>query len=144
MKSDLLLEVLSHHGQTLKEDGVESVTVETPAGPTTFLSDHIAYFGAVQIGVVTYKKAGKIKKLVMGSHGIVEIFKNHITIMVHTAEKAENIDIERAKRDKKDAIEAIRKGLDKTEGGFDVHLALELANNRIALGEEVENRSTST
>lgn len=139
MKSDLLLEVLSHHGQTLKEDGVESVTVETPIGPTTFLSDHTAYFGAVQIGVVSYKKEGKIKKMVMGSHGIVEVFKNHVTIMVHTAEKAENIDIARARRDRDEALELIKNGIEKTEGGFEVYMALELANSRIALGEELEN-----
>ena len=94
MKSDLLLEVLSHHGQILKEDNVESVRVQTMEGPVTILSNHVAYFGTVQIGIVDYMKDGKIKKLVMGSHGIIEVFKNHVTIIVHTAEKAEDIDID--------------------------------------------------
>ena len=138
MKSDLLLEVLSHHGQTLKEDSVDSVRVQTMDGPVTILSDHTAYFGTVQIGIVEYVKNGKMKKLVMGSHGIIEVFKNHVTIIVHTAEKAEDIDIERAKQDRDEALELISKGIPKTPGGFDVHLALKLANNRITLGEEIE------
>ncbi|MCI0502442.1 MAG: F0F1 ATP synthase subunit epsilon [Fusobacteria bacterium] len=139
MKSDLLLEVLSHHGQIVKEDEVELVDVPTMLGHTTILSNHTAYYGAVQIGVLRYKKNGVNKKVAIGTHGIVEVFKNHVTIIVHTAERAENIDVARAKIDKEEALELISNGIAKTPGGFDVQLALKLANYRIALGEEIES-----
>lgn len=139
MKKDLLLEVLSHHGQVVKEDEVESVRFQTIDGPVTILSNHISYFGAVQIGVVDYVLNGKVNKLVIGSHGIIEVFKNHVTIIVHTAERPEDIDIERAKRDRDEAMYLIDHGKPKTTGGFDSHLALKLAKARISLGEESEN-----
>lgn len=139
MKNDLLLEVLSHHGQVLKEDEVESVTVETIDGPVTILTNHTAYFGAVQIGIIKYILHGKEKKIVIGSHGIIEVYKNHVSIVVHTAEKAEDIDINRAQKDREEALEAIKNGEKTVNNGFDVALALKLANYRIEVGKKVES-----
>lgn len=139
MKNDLLLEVLSHHGQVLKEDEVESVTVQTIDGPVTILSNHTAYFGAVQIGIIKYTLHKEEKKIVIGSHGIIEVYKNHISIVVHTAEKAENIDVTRARKDKEEALAAIDRGEKTVDDGFDVNLALKLANYRISVGEELES-----
>lgn len=136
---DLLLEVLSHHGQILKADGVEMVDVPTAMGPTTILKNHTSYISQLEIGVLKYKKDGIIKKVALGTHGIIEVYKNHVSIFVHTAENEEDIDIARAKRAKELAEGLLAQGIDEIESGFRAELALKKALVRLSLGKSNED-----
>ena len=136
--SDLLLEVLSHHGQILKTDGVESVNLPTIMGPTTIMSNYCPYYGLVQIGILTYRKDGVERKIALGTHGIAEVYKNHVSVFVHTAEFAEDIDFERARKSREKALGLIEAGIEKTEGGLRAELALKKANIRLALMNKVQ------
>ncbi len=136
---DLLLEVLSHHGQILKADNVEMVNLPTTKGPTTILNNHTSYMSLLNIGVLRYKKNGIEKKVALGTHGLVEVYKNHITVYVHTAENAESIDVLRAKRAKELAEGLLSKGISEIEAGFKADLALKKALIRLSLGKYDEN-----
>lgn len=131
--SDLLLEVLSHHGQILKTDGVESVNLPTVLGPTTIMSNHCPLYALVQIGVLTYRKDDVERKIALGTHGIVEVYKNHVSVFVHTAEFAEDIDFARARKAREEALGLLKAGIEKTEGGLRAELALKKANMRLSL-----------
>ena len=135
----LLSEVLSHHGQIVKADNVEMVNLPTVNGPTTILRNHTSYMSLLNIGVLRYKKDGIEKRVALGTHGMVEVFKNHVTVYVHTAENEEDIDIIRAKRAKELAEGLLSKGINEIEAGFKADLALKKALIRLSLGKSNEN-----
>ncbi len=136
---DLLLEVLSHHGQILKADGVEMVDVPTINGPTTILRNHISYISQLEIGVLKYKLNGITKKVALGTHGMVEVYKNHVSVFVHTAENEEDIDVARARRAKELAEGLLAEGIEEIETGFKAELALKKALVRLSLGKSNED-----
>ncbi|MDD2371696.1 MAG: ATP synthase F1 subunit epsilon [Firmicutes bacterium] len=136
---DLLLEVLSHHGQILKADNVEMVNMPTVNGPATILRNHTSFISLLNIGVLRYKKDGIEKKVALGTHGIVEVYKNHVSIYVHTAENEEDIDIMRAKRAKELAEGLLSQGIHEIEAGFKAELALKKALIRLSLGKTHED-----
>lgn len=136
---DLLLEVLSHHGQILKADGVEMVDVPTLQGPTTILRNHMSYISQLEIGVLKYKKDGIVKKVALGTHGLIEVYKNHVSVFVHTAENEEDIDVARARRAKELAEGLLSQGIEEIEAGFRAELALKKALVRLSLGEHNED-----
>ncbi len=136
---DLLLEVLSHHGQILKADNVEMVNIPAINGPTTILNNHASYISLLNIGVLRYKKEGIEKKVALGTHGLVEVYKNHISIYVHTAENEEDINVIRAKKAKELAEGLLSKGINEIEAGFRAELALKKALVRLSLGKTYED-----
>lgn len=136
---DLLLEVLSHNGQILKADNVEMIVVPGEVGPTTILKNHAPYFGKLNIGVLRYIKDGVEKKAALGTHGIVEVYKNHVSIFVHTAENEEDIDVARARRAKEWAEDILAKGIVEIETGYRAELALKKALIRMSVGEKHES-----
>lgn len=136
---DLLLEVLSHHGQILKADNVDMVDVPTLNGPTTILRNYTSYIAQLEIGVLKYRKDGVLKKVALGTHGMIEVYKNHVTVFVHTAENEEDIDYARARRSKELAEGLLAKGIDEIEAGFKAELALKKALVRMSLGEYHED-----
>jgi F-type H+-transporting ATPase subunit epsilon len=136
---DLLLEVLSHHGQILKADGVDMVDVPTVMGPTTILRNHISYVSQLEIGILKYRKDGILKRVALGTHGMVEVYKNHVSVFVHTAENEEDIDVARARRAKELAEGLIAQGIEEIETGFRAELALKKALVRLSLGETHED-----
>lgn len=134
---DLLLEVLSHHGPVLKEDNVEMVLLPTKLGPTAILRNYAPFYTALKIGVLTYRIEGVEKKVALGTHGIAEVYMNHISVFCHTAENAENIDMDRARKSKEKAEAIIARGGERTEGGLKAELALKKALVRLAVGAEI-------
>lgn len=137
--SDLLLEVLSHHGQILKVDHVEMVKVPSVLGSTVILRNHASYYGELEIGVLSYRTVGGVeRRIAIGTHGIVEVYKNHISVFSHTAEASEDIDVVRARRSKEIAEGLLADGIEKTDGGLRADLALRKALVRLSIASQDE------
>lgn len=130
----LTLEVLSFDGQILKEKSIEMVTIETIMGPINILKDHAPLMTALDIGVLSYIKKGQEDSFVaLGMNGFAEIYDNHISVIVNTAEKQEDIDVVRARRAKEKLEEDIRSG----RADLKAEIALKRAVTRISCKEGI-------
>ncbi|PIR57641.1 MAG: ATP synthase F1 subunit epsilon [Parcubacteria group bacterium CG10_big_fil_rev_8_21_14_0_10_38_31] len=92
---------------------VLQVTIPTKAGEITVLPEHIPLISILKPGVIEIKTQEKDKEIVAVSGGFIEVLKDKIVILADTAERAEEIDIEKAeeaiKRAEKIKIDGIHK-----------------------------------
>jgi len=81
--------------KTVYEDQIDQLTLPTQEGEITVLPNHIPLISVLQAGELVAKKNGEETAMAV-SGGMVEVQKNEITILADTAERAEEIDIQRA------------------------------------------------
>ncbi len=110
----MLLEVITPERTELKES-IKSLIVPTQGGSIGILYGHAPIITLVDIGQLKYKTDDVVEKILIVSNGVLELADNKITILVNTAEKPEEIDVERALRAKERAI----KRLDQKEKNVD-------------------------
>lgn len=102
----MLLEVVTPERIKLKES-VESLIVPTQAGSIGILYNHAPIITLMDIGQLSYKTDGGKESFLVVSKGVLELADNKITILVNTAEKPEEIDVERAQRAKERALKRL-------------------------------------
>lgn len=95
MAGTLHLEIVTPDRQVLSED-VEYVGAPGYEGEFGVLPNHIPFLGALQIGNLYYKLSGKIYYVFVAG-GFAEVSNNKVTVLAEVAEKAEEIDLERAR-----------------------------------------------
>lgn len=102
----------------LYEDEVDQVTLPTPKGEITILPHHIPLVSLLSPGEIRVVK-NKEEVSMATSGGFVEIAGKNITLLADTAERAEEIDEERAAEAEKRAKELMaEKKLDSTEFAY--------------------------
>lgn len=90
--------------RTVLEGQASQATIPTKLGEITILKDHIPLIGYIKPGVVVTKEGNdEIEMAVSG--GFLEFHNNELTILADTAERAEEVDIERAEAARKRAEE---------------------------------------
>ncbi|BCB05923.1 F0F1 ATP synthase subunit epsilon [Bacillus sp. KH172YL63] len=112
---------------------VEMVSTKAQSGELGILPGHIPMVAPLQIGAVRLKKGGNTE-LVAVSGGFVEVRPEQVTILAQSAEKAEAIDVQRAKEAKgraEDRMQAQKDDIDFRRA----ELALKRAMNRINVSE---------
>lgn len=127
---EITLEILTPERTVLKEK-VESVVVPSYYGYLGILKNHSPAILKLQIGRVKFKKEGK-EEYVAISGGFLKLQKNKVSIFTPSAERKEEIDIERAEKAKKRAQERIKSKKEE----FDIEraeIALKKALNRIKI-----------
>jgi F-type H+-transporting ATPase subunit epsilon len=107
MESKLKLDIVTPYGLILSED-VDEVSCSGSEGDFGVLPGHVPFFTTLKIGMVVYKK-GNSTKYVFVSWGYAEVGPEKVTILADSAEKSEDIDIERAKGAMKRAEERLKK-----------------------------------
>ncbi|RAK20436.1 ATP synthase F1 subcomplex epsilon subunit [Anoxybacillus vitaminiphilus] len=111
------------------EADVEMVSAKAQSGELGILPGHIPMVAPLQIGAVRLKKGGNTE-LVAVSGGFLEVRPDQVTILAQAAEKAEDIDVERAKA----AKERAERRLQSKQEDIDLRraeLALQRAINRL-------------
>lgn len=90
--------------RTVFEDKVGQATLPVMGGQVTILPNHRSYIAALESGEIILKNnSGEISLAVAG--GFLEFHKNKLVILADRAEKAEEIDLERAEEARKKAEE---------------------------------------
>jgi F-type H+-transporting ATPase subunit epsilon len=116
------------------ESDVEMVIAKAQSGELGILPGHIPMVAPLAIGVVRLKTAGgKQDDLVAVSGGILEVRPEKVTILAQAAEKAENIDVERAQRAKERAEQRMRDQKAEHVDFRRAELALQRAINRLTV-----------
>lgn len=133
-KKRIKFEIATPEKVVLKEE-ILQVTVPTTEGEITVLPKHSPLISVLKPGVLELKKIDGSVEIISVSGGFIEILLNKIIILADTAERAEEIDIERAEEARKRAEESIKnlRSLDSVEfANLSAMLEKELARTRSA------------
>lgn len=106
MADKILMEVVSPERLVIREE-IESLIVPASGGYLGVLPGHAPLITGLVPGVVEYKAEGSTTKMAI-SGGFMEVYANKATILADTAERREEIDLERAKRAKERAERRLR------------------------------------
>jgi len=107
MAEKLKLEMVTPYKRVLSEE-VDEVTAPGSIGEFGVLPDHTSLLTTLKIGELTYKQGGETFHVAV-NWGYVEVEENVMTVLVETAEPADQIDVERAKAALGRAEEALKK-----------------------------------
>lgn len=109
----LHLKITTHERVVFDED-VDEIYSKSTQGSFGVLPDHIPFMCALDIGITKVVKDGKPQNFTtMG--GIFQLKDNQASILTNAAEKAEEIDVERAMEAKKRAAERLENEVDTTD-----------------------------
>lgn len=100
-------EIVTPERVVLKED-IYQVTAPTRDGEITVLPDHTPLVSILNPGVVEIKKHDGSINVISLSGGFIEVLRNKVVILADTAERAEEIDLERAEEARSRAEAAIK------------------------------------
>ncbi|WP_404330448.1 F0F1 ATP synthase subunit epsilon [Mesobacillus maritimus] len=116
------------------ESDVEMVSTKAQTGELGILPGHIPMVAPLQIGAVRMKNDGKTE-LVAVSGGFLEVRPDTVTVLAQTAEKSEEIDVERAIRAKERAEQRLREKQQENVDFRRAELSLRRAINRISIAQ---------
>ncbi len=92
----LKLEIVTPAGAVLSEDA-EYVGIPGVQGQLGVMPGHIPLFSALAVGELYCRRDGQ-RRNVFISGGFAEVFGDKVSILAETAERSEEIDVDRAKR----------------------------------------------
>ena len=93
--------------RTFYEGPCASLTVPTSDGEQGILAHHSPMIAAVQTGTLRWQAPGGEVELAAVSPGMVKVEKNEVLVLVDSAERPEEIDEVRARREADQAREAL-------------------------------------
>jgi len=107
MAEKIKLELVTPYKRVLLEE-VDEVTAPGTIGEFGVLPDHTSLLTTMKVGELSYKQDGQTYYVAV-NWGYVEVEDNVMTVLVETAEPADQIDVERAKAALGRAEEALKK-----------------------------------
>ena len=93
--------------KTFYEGPCESLTIPTSDGEQCILAHHSSMIAAILPGTLRYRIPGQPSRLAAVSPGMVKVEHNDVLVLVDSAERPEEIDAARARREADEAREAI-------------------------------------
>ena len=114
------------------DDEVNMVIVRTIDGDRGILPRHAPLLTALEIGEIKVK-IGEKNYNIAASQGYMEVFSSKVTILVSTAERENEIDVERARAAKERAEERLKSREEKINEKR-AEIALQKALNRLRVG----------
>jgi F-type H+-transporting ATPase subunit epsilon len=106
VENKLKLEIVTPNGLILNEE-VDEVVCSGSEGEFGVLPGHVPFFTTLKIGMLTYKK-GNEARFVFVNWGYAEVGPDRVMVLADSAEKSEDIDVERAKTAMKRAEERLK------------------------------------
>lgn len=132
MEKSLQLEIVTPDRVVLNEQ-VDYVGAPGYEGEFGILPNHIPYLAALQIGALYYKADGRTH-YVFVSGGFAEVSDNKVSILAESAERAEDIDLERARKAQERAQQRMSQQQEKLDHAR-AQAALQRALHRVRAGE---------
>ncbi|WMW65161.1 F0F1 ATP synthase subunit epsilon [Nitratidesulfovibrio liaohensis] len=113
MEKSLHLEIVTPDRLVLSEK-VDYVGAPGYEGEFGILPNHIPFLSALNIGSLYYKAGGKTHWIFV-SGGFAEVSDNKVTVLAESAERAEDIDLERARKAKERAEQRLAQAKEKLD-----------------------------
>jgi len=134
MASTIHLELVTPERLLLSEE-VAEVVLPGYEGEFGVLPGHTQFLAILNIGMLRYGKGGETRKIALGG-GFAEVTPDRVVVMAETAERADEIDVERAQR-ARDRAEARLKELSLDDETYaKAYAELQRALVRMAAGGE--------
>ncbi len=126
--------------QVICECEAQQVTLPVTDGEVTILPNHRSYIASLKIGEIIAKKDGAENNIAVVG-GFLEFHDNKLVVLADEAERAEEIDIEKAEAAKQRA-EDIKNNVIKTDETEYAHVAatLEREMSRIKIAKKYLSR----
>jgi F-type H+-transporting ATPase subunit epsilon len=93
--------------RSVYEGSVNSVTGLGTDGEFTILPNHVAFMTPLEIGVLTARQQSREETIALHA-GFLRIEDNVVTVLADAAERAQDIDVERARAARQKAEELLR------------------------------------
>ncbi len=138
MAEKLKLEMVTPYKMVLSDE-VDEVTAPGTIGEFGVLPGHTPMLTTLKIGELTYRKGAEAFHVAV-NWGYVEVEEDKVTVLVETAEPADQIDLERAKAALGRAEEALKKLSPEDKDFLAQQAALERAVIRIQVAERAARR----
>ena len=106
MENKLRLDIVTPHGLVLSED-VDEVAATGTEGEFGVLPGHVPFITTLKVGMIILKKGSKTEYVFVSS-GYAEVSPDKVVVLADSAERSEDIDVERAKAAIKRAEERLR------------------------------------
>ena len=106
MAEKLTLDIVTPYGHVLTDEVDEIVAVGTE-GEFGVLPEHAPFLTTLEIGMLTIKNGGESSYFFVSS-GYAEVGPEKVTVLADSAEKSEDIDLERAIEAKKRAEDRLK------------------------------------
>jgi len=94
--------------KVILKEMIKQVVVPTIEGEVTILPKHMPLVGILKPGVLEIKNEKDEQRVFSVSGGFVEVLRNKVIILADTAERAEEIDTQKAEEARKRAQESIK------------------------------------
>ncbi len=132
MADTLQLEIVTPE-RLVEKDTIEEIQIPGKNGYLGILPGHAPLITELGVGEITYKADG-ITYHVSVAWGFAEVLPDKVTILAETAERAEDIDVERARKSKERAEERLHSAAGEVDYQRAL-TALERANSRLQVAE---------
>src|SRR5437588_5058499 len=147
MADSFQLEIVTPE-RLLVSEAVSEMEIPGKGGYLGILPGHAPLISELSVGEISYRDSKSQVKRLAVAWGFVEVLADKVTILAETAERAEDIDVARARaaREKAEAIiksppqeadEAKAQAFAKAES------ALQVANARIAVAEKLNSQAAN-
>jgi F-type H+-transporting ATPase subunit epsilon len=134
MAEKLQLEVVTPDRLVVSET-VDIVMAMGTLGEFGILANHVPFLTPLQAGELRYRKDNQLEYLAV-TGGFAEVSNNKVTILAEAAEKAREIDIDRAKRARERAERRLAQAKTEAVDYIRAEMALRRAMLRIRVAEK--------
>lgn len=134
MADKLKLEMVTPYKRVLAEE-VDEITAPGFVGELGLLPGHTPLLTTLKVGDMTYKKGGQQYHIAV-NWGYLEVTDDTVTVLVDTAEKADEIDLKRAEAALGRAEDALKTLSDEDKNFKVMEAALERALIRIQVASQ--------
>lgn len=134
----LTMELVTGERVVYQEDGVDEIIAPGAEGTLGILPNHAALISLLDAGELRVKKGGTEDSLVVFG-GFIEVLDNRVTVLADTAERADEIDLERAASARERAEESLHERGER-QNIAEAEAALRRAAVRLKVGEQVRRR----
>ncbi len=107
MAEKLTLDIVTPYGHVFTDE-VDEIIASGSEGEFGVLPDHVPFLTTIKIGLLTYKKGSETGHFFV-NWGYAEVGPDKVTILADSAEKSEEIDVERAREAMKRSEERLKK-----------------------------------
>ncbi len=138
MADKLLMDLVTPYRKVLSVE-VDEITATGALGEFGVLPGHAPFLTSLKIGELSYKLGNRVDHLAL-NWGYFEVEDDKVTILVETAELADEIDLVRARAAVTRAEEAMKKLLPEDKEFRKYELALERALIRVQVAGKADRR----
>lgn len=137
----LTVEVITGERSLFSESGVEMVSAPGAEGTLGILPNHAALITLLDAGELVIKKGGSEDRMVVFG-GFLEVLDNKVLVLADSAERIDEIDIDRAEKARLEAQESLRNRKDVTDIAAE-EAALRRAAVRLRVGRRRSGRGAT-